>query len=41
MATVAGDAFGAPEYIRLSYATSEENIKEGVERIKKALELIV
>ena len=41
VATVAGDAFGAPEYIRLSYATSEENIKEGVERIKKALELIV
>lgn len=40
VATVAGDAFGAPEYIRLSYATSEENITEGVERIKRALEVL-
>lgn len=41
VATVAGDAFGAPEYIRLSYATSEENIIEGVERIKRVLGLLV
>ena len=30
VATVGGDAFGAPDYFRLSYATSEENIKEGI-----------
>ena len=41
VATVAGDAFGAPEYIRLSYATSEENIIKGVERIRKALEVLM
>lgn len=38
VACVAGDAFGAPEYIRLSYATSDENITEAVARIKKALD---
>lgn len=37
VATVGGAAFGAPEYIRLSYAASDENIKEAVERIKNAL----
>jgi len=37
VATVAGDPFGAPECIRLSYATSEENIFEAVKRIKEAL----
>ncbi len=37
VATVAGDAFGAPEYIRLSYATSEENITEAMRRIKETL----
>ena len=37
VATVGGTAFGAPEYIRLSYATSDENIARAVERIKKAL----
>ena len=37
VATVAGDPFGAPECIRLSYATSEENIIEAVARIKAAL----
>ena len=30
---VPGIAFGADRYIRLSYATSMENIKEGLERI--------
>lgn len=37
VACVAGNAFGAPEYIRLSYATSDENLVEAVGRIKGAL----
>ena len=37
VATVGGDAFGAPDCIRLSYATSEDNIKEAAKRIKEAL----
>lgn len=37
VALVAGDAFGSPEYIRISYATSMENIEEAVKRIKEAL----
>lgn len=37
VACVAGDAFGAPDNIRLSYATSDENLKEAVGRIKAAL----
>lgn len=37
VATVAGDAFCAPGYIRLSYATSDENIIEAMTRIKNAL----
>ena len=37
VACVAGNAFGAPEYIRLSYATSDENLVEAVGRIKEAL----
>ena len=37
VATVEGAAFCAPDYIRLSYATSVENIKEAVARIKVAL----
>lgn len=37
VATVSGDAFCAPGYIRLSYATSDENIVEAIERIGKAL----
>ena len=40
VATVGGDAFGAPEYFRLSYATSEENIVEAAERMKAALALL-
>ena len=40
VATVGGDAFGAPDYFRLSYATSEENIKEGAKRMAKALALL-
>lgn len=37
VATVGGDAFGSPEYFRMSYATSDENIIEAMRRIKEAL----
>lgn len=37
VAVVPGSAFGAEGFIRLSYATSMENIKEGVRRIAEAL----
>lgn len=37
VATVNGDAFGAPECFRMSYATSDENIKEAMRRIKETL----
>lgn len=37
VAMTPGGAFGAPNYIRLSYATSEEQIREAVARIKRAL----
>lgn len=33
VAVIPGDSFGAPAYIRLSFATSEERIKEGIRRI--------
>jgi len=38
VATVGGDAFGAPECLRISYATSDELLIEAVRRIKAALE---
>lgn len=37
VATVGGDAFGDPEFFRMSYATSDENIHEAMRRIKEAL----
>lgn len=37
VAMTPGGAFGAPDYIRLSYATSEDVIRDAVSRIKKAL----
>lgn len=37
VATVAGDAFGDPECFRMSYATSDENIREAMNRIKNVL----
>jgi aspartate aminotransferase len=37
VATVTGDAFGNPNCIRLSYATSEEQLREAIKRIKEAL----
>ena len=38
VATVTGDAFGNQDCIRISYAASNENIKEAIARIAKALE---
>ncbi|MFH1368613.1 MAG: pyridoxal phosphate-dependent aminotransferase [Elusimicrobiota bacterium] len=37
IAVVPGDPFGAPGYIRLSYATSMENIKNGLDRLEQAI----
>lgn len=37
VATVTGDAFGNPNCIRLSYATSEDQLIEAFKRIKEAL----
>lgn len=37
VAIVAGDAFGADDYIRISYATSMENLEKGMDRIIEAL----
>ena len=35
VALVAGEAFGAPDFLRLSYATSIERIEEGLRRLEK------
>ena len=35
IATVPGTAFGQEGHIRFSYATSQENIKEGLDRLEK------
>jgi aspartate aminotransferase len=37
VATVTGDAFGNPDCIRISYATSEDVLTEAIRRIKEAL----
>ena len=37
VATVGGDAFGDPECFRMSYATSDDNIREAMRRIKDSL----
>ncbi|MBC7921692.1 MAG: pyridoxal phosphate-dependent aminotransferase [Ferruginibacter sp.] len=34
---VTGEAFGAPECIRISFAASEENLKEAIRRVKETL----
>ena len=41
VACVGGTSFGAPECIRMSYATSDENIVEAISRIKEALSKLV
>ena len=38
VAVVPGEAFGAPEYVRLSYAISEEDIMEGLHRLEKFIQ---
>ncbi|MCS6988697.1 MAG: pyridoxal phosphate-dependent aminotransferase [Chloroherpetonaceae bacterium] len=38
VATVPGDAFGAPGYLRLSYASSMDELRKAAERIKRAFE---
>ena len=40
VATVGGDAFGDPDCFRMSYATSDENIREAMRRIKEAVALL-
>lgn len=35
--TVSGDSFGEPECIRISFATSDENLVEAIKRMKDAL----
>ena len=37
VAVVPGEAFGAPGYVRWSYATSMEDIKEGLDRLERFL----
>lgn len=37
VAVVSGKGFNAPEYVRWSYATSIDNIKEGIKRLKNLL----
>jgi aspartate aminotransferase len=37
VAVVPGSGFGAPGFVRLSYATSMDNIRKGVDRLAKAL----
>jgi aspartate aminotransferase len=41
VAAVGGDAFGAPECMRISYATADELLIEAVRRIKVALEKLI
>ncbi|MDR3060676.1 MAG: pyridoxal phosphate-dependent aminotransferase [Dysgonamonadaceae bacterium] len=41
VACVGGVAFGAPECIRFSYATSDKNLKEAMSRVKVALAKLV
>jgi len=36
VATVPGHAFGTPGYVRISYAASEERLREGVDRLAEA-----
>lgn len=41
VSVVTGEAFGAPDCVRLSYAASEEDLKEALSRMKKALVALV
>ena len=37
VASVSGDAFCAPGYLRMSYATSDDNLRKAAARIKEAI----
>ena len=37
VATIPGDGFGAPGYVRFSYAIDKKTIKNGIERIEKII----
>ena len=41
VALVPGEAFGAPGFLRLSYATDEATIEEGLGKMAKALAAVV
>lgn len=41
VAMVPGEAFGAPGYVRLSYATSDERLKEAARRVKVGVEKLL
>ena len=40
VALVAGEGFGAPNNVRISYATSMENLEKGLDQIEAALKLL-
>jgi aspartate aminotransferase len=40
IATVPGDAFGADENIRISFATSDENLVKAMDRMEAALKAL-
>ena len=40
VATIPGDGFGAPGYVRFSYAIDEKTIKEGIDRVNKIIQQI-
>jgi len=40
VAVVPGDAFGSDAHIRLSYACSMENIREGMDRLEKFVGMV-
>jgi aspartate aminotransferase len=37
VALVGGNDFGAPEHVRLSYATSRENLNEAFDRLERLI----
>ncbi len=40
VATIPGDGFGAPGYVRFSYAIDEKTIDEGINRVRKIIDKI-
>jgi aspartate aminotransferase len=37
VAVVAGEGFGSPDHLRISYATSMQNLEQGLDQIEAAL----